>query len=181
MNLWHELPPGPDWPTVIYVVVEIPKKSRNKYEYDEQGGFVKLDRVLFSSLHYPGDYGFVPRTLADDGDPLDVLVLCSEILDPLTEVDCYPIGAVRMIDNEQVDEKIIAIPFKDPTYIGYQDISGLPRHTIDEVSHFFDVYKALEHSKTSVKETCSREEALRILAKSIQRYVDVYGQHDEAH
>jgi inorganic pyrophosphatase len=121
------------------------------------------------------NYGFIPRTLADDGDPLDVLILCSEALDPLTEVDCYPIGVVRMIDNEQVDEKILAIPFRDPTYNGFHDISGLPQHTVEEVSHFFDVYKALEHSVTSVKETCSRQEAVVIITASIQRYAQAFG------
>jgi inorganic pyrophosphatase len=181
MNPWHDFNPDRIRPEGFTAIIEIPKGSKKKYELDKETGLIRLDRILFTSTHYPMNYGFVPRTLADDGDPLDVLVLCSEILDPLTEVDCYPIGVVRMIDDKQVDEKIIAIPFKDPTYIGYQDISGLPKHTIDEVSHFFDVYKALEHSKTSVKETCSREEALRILAKSIQRYMDVYGQDDEAH
>ena len=120
---------------------------------DKKTGLLRLDRILFTSTHYPMNYGFVPRILADDGNPLDVLVLCSEIQDPLTEVDCYPIGVVRMIDNEQVDE----------------------------VSHFFDVYKALEHSRTSVTETFSREEALKIITNSITRYSDVYRLQDEAH
>jgi inorganic pyrophosphatase len=175
MNPWHDFNPERIHPESFTAIVEIPKGSKKKYELDKETGLIRLDRILFTSTHYPMNYGFIPKTLANDGDPLDVLVLCSEILDPLTEVDCYPVGVVRMIDDEQVDEKIIAIPFKDPTYNGYRDISELPPHTIDEVSHFFDVYKALEHSKTSVKETCARGDALQIVADSIQRYLDVYG------
>ena len=181
MNPWHDFNPNRIRPESFTAIVEIPKGSKKKYELDKETGLIRLDRILFTSTHYPMNYGFVPRTLADDGDPLDVLVLCSEILAPLTEVDCYPIGVVRMIDNEQVDEKIIAIPFKDPTYNGYEGISGLLKHTIDEVSHFFDVYKALEHSRTSVTETFSREEALKIITNSITRYSDVYRLQDEAH
>lgn len=170
MNPWHDFNPRRIQPEGFVAIIEIPKGSKKKYELDKETGLIRLDRILFTSTHYPMNYGFVPKTLADDGDPLDVLVLCSEVLDPLTEVDCYPIGAVRMIDNDQVDEKIIAIPLRDPTYNNYKDITYLPRHTIDEVSHFFDVYKALEHSRTSVKETCQRAEAVEIIEQSIARY-----------
>ena len=174
MNPWHDFRPERIKPECFTAIIEIPKGSKKKYELDKETGLIRLDRILFTSTHYPMNYGFIPRTLADDGDPLDVLVLCSESLDPLTEVDCYPIGAVRMIDNEQVDEKIIAIPFKDPTYNDYRDLSELPQHTVNEVSHFFDVYKALEHSKTSVKETCGREEAQRNIERSILRYREAF-------
>jgi inorganic pyrophosphatase len=175
VNPWHDLRAERIQPERFTAIIEIPKGSKKKYELDKETGLIRLDRILFTSTHYPMNYGFIPRTFADDGDPLDVLVLCSEVLDPLTEVDCYPIGVVRMIDNEQVDEKILAIPFKDPTYNGYQDISGLPQHTVDEVSHFFDVYKALEHSVTSVKETCPRDEAVRIITACIERYGETFG------
>ena len=107
MNLWRELSPGPDWPKVIYVVVEIPKGSRNKYEYDESGGFVKLDRVLFSSLHYPGDYGFVPQTLHTDGDPLDVLVMTNEPTFSGCVIEARPLGVYGLIDKEQIDDNIL--------------------------------------------------------------------------
>ncbi len=170
MNPWHDFNPERITPEYFVTIIEIPKGSKKKYELDKETGLIRLDRILFTSTHYPMNYGFVPRTLAEDGDPLDVLVLCSEVLDLLTEVECYPIGVVRMIDNEQVDEKIIAIPFKDPTYNGFRDISALPRHIVEEVSHFFDVYKALEHSRTSVKETGSRDQAINVVGKAIELY-----------
>jgi inorganic pyrophosphatase len=174
MNPWHDFNPERIQPEKFIAIVEIPKGSKKKYELDKETGLIKLDRILFTSTHYPMNYGFIPKTLADDGDPLDVLVLCSEILDPLTEVECYPVGVVRMIDNEQIDEKIIAIPIQDPTYSGFRDIYTLPRHIIEEVSHFFDVYKALEHSKTSVKETGHRDEAVRIISACIRRYRETF-------
>jgi inorganic pyrophosphatase len=175
MNPWHDFNPDRIQPESFTVIIEIPKGSKKKYELDKETGLIRLDRILFTSTHYPMNYGFVPCTLADDQDPLDVLVLCSETLDPLTEVDGYPIGVVEMIDNEQVDEKIIAIPFRDPTYNGFRDLSDLPQHTVSEVTHFFDVYKALEHSKTSVTETKGRQEAVRIVAQAIARYREVFG------
>jgi len=175
MNPWHDFNPQRITPERFYAIVEIPKGSKKKYELDQETGLLRLDRILFTSTHYPMNYGFVPKTLADDGDPLDVLVLCSEILDPLTEVECYPVGVVRMIDNDQIDEKIISIPFMDPTYSGFRDISTLPQHIISEVSHFFDVYKALEHSQTSVKETANREQAVQVVTACIERYKASFG------
>lgn len=175
MNPWHDFNPQRISPERFYAIIEIPKGSKKKYELDKETGLIRLDRILFTSTHYPMNYGFVPKTLADDGDPLDVLVLCSEILDPLTEVECYPVGVVRMIDNDQIDEKIISIPFKDPTYSGFRDISTLPQHIISEVSHFFDVYKALEHSQTSVKETANREQAVQVVTACIERYKASFG------
>jgi inorganic pyrophosphatase len=173
--VWHDFNPQRITPERFYAIIEIPKGSKKKYELDQETGLIRLDRILFTSTHYPMNYGFVPKTLADDGDPLDVLVLCSEILDPLTEVECYPVGVVRMIDNEQIDEKIISIPFMDPTYSGFRDISTLPQHIISEVSHFFDVYKALEHSQTSVKETANREQAVQVVTACIERYKASFG------
>ena len=172
MNPWHDFPEDRIHAEDFYVIIEIPKGSKKKYELDKETGLLRLDRILFTATHYPMNYGFVPRTLADDGDPLDVLVLCSEILDPLTSVQCFPVGVVRMIDNKEIDEKIIAIPFRDPTYSGFRDVNTLPRHIVEEVSHFFDVYKALEHSTTSVQETRSRDEAAKVIALSIDRYRD---------
>ena len=131
---------------------------------------IRLDRILFTATHYPMNYGFIPRTYADDRDPLDVLVLCSETLDPMVMVECYPIGVVKMVDNQEIDEKIIAIPFKDPVYNGYRDINTLPQHLLQEISHFFEVYKALEHSETSVKMIVNREKALGVIAASMKSY-----------
>ena len=179
MNPWHDFNPARIQPESFTVIIEIPKGSKKKYELDKETGLIRLDRILFTSTHYPMNYGFVPRTLADDEDPLDVLVLRSEALDPLTEVDSCPIGVVEMIDNDRVDEEIIAISFRDPTYNNFHDLSDLPQHTVSEVSHFFDVYKALEHSKTSVTETKGREEAIRIVAQAIQRYREVFADEEQ--
>jgi inorganic pyrophosphatase len=129
-----------------------------------------LDRILYTSTHYPANYGFIPRTYADDKDPLDALVLCSEPILPMTLVHCYPIGAIKMIDNGANDEKIIAIPFDDPTYNGYKDISELPKHIFDEMAHFFTVYKALENKQTAVDEIIGAEEAKTIIQSTIDAY-----------
>ncbi|NBC29615.1 MAG: inorganic diphosphatase, partial [Spirochaetes bacterium] len=145
MNPWHDIDPARVTPENFVAIVEIPKGSKKKYELDKETGLIVLDRILFTATHYPSNYGFLPRTLADDGDPLDVLVLCSEVLDPLTMVRCYPIGVVKMVDDNEVDEKIIAVPFRDPVFSGYRDIMTLPQHIVREISHFFEVYKALEH------------------------------------
>lgn len=170
MNPWHDIDAERITAEKFIAIVEIPKGSKKKYELDKGTGLIKLDRILFTSTHYPSNYGFIPRTLADDNDPLDVLVLCSEVLDPLTMVECYPIGVVKMVDNQEVDEKIIAIPFRDPVYSGYRDVSTLPQHVLHEISHFFEVYKALEHSETSVKTILDREKALEIIDASKKTY-----------
>ena len=123
MNIWHDISPKRITTDKFYAVIEISKGGKNKYEWDKETGLLKLDRVLFTSTHYPANYGFIPRTYADDGDPLDVLVLCSETIQPMTLVECKPIGVLTMIDDEQNKEKIIAVPVNDPNYNGYSDIS----------------------------------------------------------
>ncbi len=143
-NLWSDLPTGPDVPRTIHVVVEIPKGSRNKYEYDEQLGVVKLDRVLYSALYYPGDYGFVPRTIYDDGDAMDVLVMVSEPAFPGCVIVARPIGLFRMVDHGMPDDKILAVPATDPLFNEYMDLEDVPPHFLAEVAHFFKVYKDLE-------------------------------------
>ncbi len=170
MNLWHELPSGPDWPRVIYVVVEIPKKSRNKYEYDEKGGFVKLDRVLFSSLHYPGDYGFIPRTLHPDGDPLDVLVMTNEPTFASCVIEARPLGVFRLVDKGKADDKILAVPHTDPLFNDYHTLEDVPAHFMDEVEHFFRVYKDLEMAEVETKGWAGREEAYEEIERSVERY-----------
>lgn len=174
MNPWHDIDRSRVTPESFIAIIEIPKGSKKKYELDKDTGLIRLDRILFTSTHYPSNYGFIPKTYADDNDPLDVLVLCSETLDPLTMVECYPIGVVKMVDNKEVDEKIIAIPFRDPVYSGYRDVSTLPQHILTEISHFFEVYKALEHSDTSVKMIVDREKALEIIAGSLRRYEEIF-------
>ena len=152
MNIWHDLDESRIAPENFIACIEISKGSKNKYEVDKDTGMLRLDRILYTTTHYPANYGFIPRTYADDGDPLDVLVLCSEPILPATLVQCYPIGVINMIDDGKMDEKIIAIPFREPTYNIYSDISQLPRHIFDEIRHFFQVYKVLEHTTTSVRE-----------------------------
>ncbi len=155
-------------------VIEIEKGSKCKYELDKETGVLRLDRILYTSTHYPANYGFIPRTYADDLDPLDVLVLCSESLYPMTTVRCYPIGVISMIDNGRYDEKIIAIPFNDPTYNSYTDISQIPSHIFEEMSHFFRVYKELEGKETAVNEVKNADEARAVIQKAIDSYVDNY-------
>lgn len=170
MNIWHDIDPKRITPKSFEAHIEIPKGSKTKYELDKETGILKIDRVLYTSTVYPSNYGFIPRTYADDGDPLDVLVLCSEPILPATLVQCYPIGVINMIDDGKMDEKIIAIPFREPTYNIYSDISQLPRHIFDEIRHFFQVYKVLEHKTTSVRELMDRESAVQIVQKCIDNY-----------
>lgn len=179
-NAWHSVSASRVHPEHFISVIEISKGSKKKYELDKETGLIRLDRILLTATHYPSNYGFIPRTLAQDDDPLDVLVLCSEILDPLTIVECYPIGMVEMVDNREVDEKIIAIPFKDPVNSGYRDISTLPQHTLHEISHFFEVYKALEHSETSVKRIKDRDYALQVIEDSMKVYTDHFSESSES-
>lgn len=171
MNLWHELPEERVTPEEFDAVIEISKHSKLKYELDKETGHLKLDRILHTSTHYPANYGFIPKTYADDDDPLDVLVLCSETILPLSLVTCRPIGVISMVDNDSSDEKIIAVAAGDPTYNGYTDISQLPQHIFDEMAHFFSVYKALEHTTTTVDNISGRETAVYIIKKCISAYI----------
>jgi inorganic pyrophosphatase len=157
-------------PTDFSAVIEISKDSSCKYELDKETGMLRLDRVLYTATHYPANYGFIPRTYADDGDPLDVLVLCSEQIVPMTLVQVYPIGAMRMIDGGKLDDKIIAVPFSDPTYRGIKSIDELPSHIFDEIMHFFTVYKQLESKQTAVKTLFDYAEAVDIIREAIAAY-----------
>jgi len=173
-NIWHDISPSRVTPTDFIAVVEIEKGSKKKYELDKETGYLILDRILYTSTHYPSNYGLIPRTFADDQDPLDVLILCSEIIQPMSLVRCYPIGVLTMLDQGRLDEKIIAIPFKDPTYNGYQDVSDLPAHIFSEMSHFFSVYKSLEGKETVVDEVRGADEAQKVIQKCLNAYVDKY-------
>ena len=175
MNIWHDVDKSRITPEKFLSVIEIPKGSKKKYELDKATGVLILDRVLYTSTHYPANYGFIPLTYAEDNDPLDVLVLCQETIDPLTLVRCKPIGVVQMVDQDEKDEKIIAVAENDPYFNVYKDISELPSHVIDEISHFFTVYKELEGKKTVVKESFGREEAIKVIAKCIERYNNKFG------
>lgn len=171
MNIWHDVSPALITPEKFTAVIEIPMGSKKKYEMDKDTGLLRLDRILHTSTHYPANYGFIPRTYADDGDPLDVLVLCTETLDPMVMVDCLPIGCIRMMDRGDCDDKIIAIARDDPTWNFYHDVSQLPPHIAQEIAHFFEVYKALEHQCTTTSATLPREQAVAIVADCMERYL----------
>ncbi|MCB9499568.1 MAG: inorganic diphosphatase [Erysipelotrichaceae bacterium] len=149
------------------VVIEISKGSKNKYEYDRSTGLLHLDRILYTSTHYPQNYGFIPLTWADDGDPLDVLVLCSEQILPLSTIQCRPIGIIKMIDGGKKDYKVIAVPENDPFYNDFTDVSQIPMHMIEEIKHFFKVYKSLEGKETTIKDLYGKEEAKEVIRSCI--------------
>lgn len=173
-NIWHDVSPERIKPDDFLCVIEIPKGSRKKYELDKETGYIILDRVLYTSTHYPANYGFIPRTYGDDNDPLDVLLICAEDLEPLTLVRAYPIGVIAMVDGGSRDEKIIAIPYSDPNYNMYKSIDELPRHLFDEMRHFFAVYKNLEEKETAVEEVANADEAIKIIKEAIVRYNEVF-------
>ncbi len=173
-NIWHDVSPERIKPNDFLCVIEIPKGSRKKYELDKETGYIILDRVLYTATHYPANYGFIPRTYGDDNDPLDVLLVCSEDLDPLTLVRAYPIGVIAMVDGGYRDEKIIAIPYNDPNYNMYKSIHELPKHLFDEMRHFFSVYKKLEEKDTTVEEVADVDEAIRIVKEAIDEYNEVF-------
>ena len=170
MNIWHDIESSRIKPEHFIAVVEIGKGSKQKYEMDKKTGLLRLDRILYTSTHYPANYGFIPHTLAEDDDPLDVLILCSETLVPMSLVECYPIGVIVMNDNGSVDEKIIAIPYTDPNYNMYKSIAELPKHVFEEMQHFFSVYKQLEGKTTTVDVAADKDVALAIIEKSMDSY-----------
>lgn len=171
---WHDLPPGPQPPEVVTAIVEIPRGSRNKYELDKSTGLLRLDRVLYSAVHYPGDYGFVPRTLHEDGDPIDVLVLINEPTFPGCEIDVRPIGVLTMRDRGEPDDKVLAVPRNDPFHSEYFDIADIPQHYLKEVEHFFHIYKDLEGRRVQIVGWEKSETAMRIIEESIERYAETY-------
>ena len=171
-NIWHDISPKRINPDDFMMVVEIAKGSKKKYELDKETGFLMLDRILHTSTHYPANYGFIPRTYGDDEDPLDVLLICSEPLEPLTLVRAYPIGVISMKDNGRDDEKIIAVAYNDPNYNNYTNIDQLPKHIFDEMRHFFSVYKNLENKETAVDEVSDKNVAVKVIDDAINRYID---------
>lgn len=174
-NIWHDIDNERITRKDFIAVIEISKGSKMKYELDKETGLLRLDRVLHTSTHYPANYGFIPKTFADDNDPLDVLVLCSEKIEPMALVRCYPIGVISMMDGGHADDKIIAIPFGDPTYNEYKDISQLPKHIFDEMIHFFKVYKMLENKDTVIDEARGVLPAIDIIDAAIEGYKTKFG------
>ena len=170
MHSWHDVRAERITPDNFLALIEISKGSKNKYELDKETGHLLLDRVLFTSTHYPQNYGFIPRTYGRDFDPLDVLVLCSEEILPMSFVQCKPIGVLIMKDGGLFDEKIIAVPLHDPFYSSFNDISETPPHVMDEIKHFFEVYKTLEGKTTAIDEVMGVEEAKKVIRDSISSY-----------
>lgn len=181
MNPWHDFSDERIKSDKFIAVIEIPKGSKNKYELDKESGLLRLDRILYTSTHYPANYGFIPRTLSEDGDPLDVLVLCQEKLEPLSIIECYPIGMITMIDENEADEKIVAIPVNDPFLNGYSDISELPQHQFNEIKHFFEVYKFLENKETRVDNIVGKQKAVDTITKCKISYNKYFIESPKAH
>ena len=171
---WRDLPPGKHPPEEVTALIEIPSGSRNKYELDKDSGLMRLDRVLYSAVHYPGDYGFIPRTLHEDGDPCDILVLVNEPTFPGCQIDARPIGVLMMRDRGEPDDKILAVPSNDPYYSEYFDIADIPQHYLKEVEHFFHIYKDLEGRRVQTVGWEKSEKAMRVIMDSVRRYAETY-------
>ena len=169
-NTWHDLLPGASPPDQLNAIVEIPRGSRNKYELDKQTGLFKFDRLLYSAVHYPGDYGFIPRTLADDGDPLDVLVMTTEPTFSGCLVPVRPLGVFEMRDEKGLDEKILAVPLEDPLYAEYAGLDDVASHFLREVEHFFEIYKELEGVRTSALGWKDLARSREVIRDCIDRY-----------
>ena len=176
MNIWHDIDESRITPEEFIAVIEIAKGFKKKYELDKETGLIILDRVLHTSTHYPANYGFIPKTLSGDGDPMDVLVLSSESLDPLVLVKCYPVGMMIMYDGGKQDEKVIAIPVSDPLYNEYKTLDSLPKHIADEMVHFFSVYKDESENKTVVQgELLGVQETKQAIEVAKENYKNMFG------
>ena len=176
---WHDVSYGDNVPKELQVFIEIPKESRNKYELDKETGLIKFDRLLYSSVHYPGDYGFIPRTLADDEDPLDVLVITTEATFPGCLMHVRPIGVFEMRDDKGMDEKILCVPVADPLRVDYHSLKNVRPHYLREVEHFFTIYKELEGKKTEILGLQDVERAHEVILECIERYNKEFGEPAE--
>ena len=171
---WHEVSPGGDIPLIVNAIIEIPKGSKAKYEIDKDSGLLKLDRVLFSSVMYPANYGFIPRTYCDDKDPLDILVLCSVDVYPMSIIEAKVIGVMHMVDNGEQDDKIIAVANTDMSVNYMDDLSDMPPHAMKEIVRFFQDYKALEHKNVTIEQLMGKDEAKRVVLESIELYQSTF-------
>jgi inorganic pyrophosphatase len=169
-NPWHELDSGPNAPGLMNVVVEIPRGSRNKYELDKDSGMFRMDRVLYSSVHYPGDYGFFPQTYAQDDDPLDALVMVTVPTFPGCVIEVRPVAVFRMLDRGEMDEKILCVPARDPLYDEYRDKESAPAHFLKEVEHFFTIYKDLEGARVQPQGWEGAAAARSVIVEAMARY-----------
>jgi inorganic pyrophosphatase len=167
----YDLDPGPDTPEIVRMIVEIPKNSSNKYEYDGKLGVFRLDRVLYSAVHYPGDYGFIPGTLAEDADPLDVLTLVDEASYPGVLISVRPVGVLEMVDQDELDQKILAVPNRNPRFDQIHTIDQVFAHNLREIEHFFAIYKELEGKRTEMRGWRGPREAREVIRRSRERYL----------
>ncbi|GIK60952.1 MAG: inorganic diphosphatase [Ignavibacteriota bacterium] len=170
MNPWHQVNPGSEAPQVVNSIIEIPKGSKAKYELDKNSGLIKLDRVLFSAVHYPANYGFIPQTYCEDNDPLDILVICSIDVDPLCIIETRVLGVMHMVDEKMKDDKIIGVAKNDIALNYINDLSELPPHTMVELQRFFEDYKKLENKQVTVKNFLGKQEAYKIINDSLELY-----------
>lgn len=170
----YDLDPGPDCPEIVRMIVEIPRNSSNKYEYDGKLGVFRLDRALYSPLHYPGDYGFVPGTLAEDGDPLDVLTLVDEPSYPGVLLSVRPVGMLQMVDQTQPDQKVLAVPNSNPRFDQIHGIDQVFPHNLREIEYFFNIYKELEGKRTEIRGWRGPREARELIREARERYLSVH-------
>lgn len=174
LHPWHGVNHGEEAPQIVTAVIEIPQGSRCKYEIDKASGLLKMDRIIYSSFYYPMNYGFIPQTYGGDKDPLDILVITSLPIVPLTLMEAKVIGVMQMIDGGEADDKIISVALNDPSVNHYNNIEELPHHTLNELRHFFEEYKALENKTVIVNDFINREKAYEIINEAIAYYKEVF-------
>ena len=170
---WHEVPAGKNPPALVNGIIEIPRGSRAKFEIDKETGLIKLDRVIYASMYYPLNYGFIPQTLGEDGDPLDIVVLTQVSVVPLCLIPSKVIGVMQMVDRGEADEKIIAVAEQDPSVSHINDMADLPAHLISELRHFFENYKTLENKKVVINEFLPRADAFAVIERSLAYYAEM--------
>ncbi|HRN91737.1 MAG TPA: inorganic diphosphatase [Ferruginibacter sp.] len=179
LHPWHGVSPGPSAPEIVWSVIEIAKGSRGKYELDKATGLMKLDRVIYSSFHYPVNYGFIPRTLGQDSDPLDILVLCSENIHPGCLVEATVIGNMQMVDNNEMDDKIIAVATSDPSVSHIQSIEALPKHFVAQLRNYFEQYKVLENKVVKIDSFQDKQTACTIIEQALAFYKENFPHETE--
>ena len=175
LHPWHGAHFGPNAPTIVNGLIEIPQGSRSKYEIDKETGLLKLDRVIYSSFHYPINYGFIPQTLGHDNDPLDICILSSQSIQPLCLVEATVIGNMQMIDSGEADDKIIAVAAQDPSVNYIRDIDELPKHFFNELKNYFEQYKVLENKQVEIKEFQNKSTAFEVINEAIELYKQKFG------
>ena len=174
LHPWHGAHYGDEAPRIVNALIEIPQGSKSKYEIDKKTGLLKLDRVIYSSFHYPINYGFIPQTLGKDGDPLDILVMCSEAIQPLCLVEAYVIGNMQMIDTGLIDDKIIAVAVKDPGVNYITNLNEVPQHFFTVLKNYFEQYKVLENKKVEINDFQEKEVAFEIINEAIEFYKETF-------